>query len=84
MLQTKVWYGGPGQHENLRDVEAGILRQGFLFFIGIFRQDFYLFFTLTDRIFYWPYKVLLLTVLREDSVEKEEEYMEEVKMSNVK
>ena len=23
----KVWYGGPGQLENLRDVEAGLLRE---------------------------------------------------------
>ena len=22
----QVWYGGPGQHEHLRDVEAGLLR----------------------------------------------------------
>ena len=21
-----MWYGGPGQHEHLRDVEAGLLR----------------------------------------------------------
>ena len=40
MLQTKVWYGGPGQHENLRDVEAGILRQGFLFFYWHFQARF--------------------------------------------
>ena len=27
VVEMKVWYGGPGQLENLRDVEAGLLRE---------------------------------------------------------
>ena len=58
-----MWYGGPGQHENLRDVEAGLLREDFV--IGqLFVEKIQ-----TKNSKYW---------LREDSGEKEEEDMEEV------
>ena len=58
-----MWYGGPGQHENLRDVEAGLLREDFV--IGQLSLEN----IQTKNSKYW---------LREDSGEKEEEDMEEV------